>query len=86
MSIKTVQMFTILCDLCGRDACEGTDYAGYSDVSGVEETSMEGWITRALAPYEESPLHYCPNCCEVNDEDGDDDGVTIKAPIERAAT
>ena len=57
---KEVTMYTIICDVCGKDACEGTEYAGWSDVDIVIEMAVdEGWI-------DVPGKHYCPDCYSYN--------------------
>jgi hypothetical protein len=68
--IKELKMFTIICDNCGADAFEGTEYSGYSDEGFAKEEAIEdGWK-------EEGENHYCPKCYKYDD----DDNLVIVSP------
>lgn len=60
-------MYTILCDNCGKDACEDTEYAAWGDPNIVLEWSCENWV-------QEGDKHYCPDCFSYDD----DDNVVLK--------
>jgi len=61
--VKEVKMFTIVCDGCGCDVNENTDYGCWNDESYVEEIRDEaGWK-------KVGDEHYCDNCFEYNDND-----------------
>lgn len=63
MSVKKVEMFTVICDNCGKDVCEGQEYSCWNDEQGAKEIAMEsGYIT-------EGDKHYCEDCYEYDDED-----------------
>lgn len=34
--IKEIKMFTVICDNCGKDSNEGTEYAGWADTEQAE--------------------------------------------------
>lgn len=61
--IQEITMYTILCDACGKDVCDGTEYSAWNDVRYVEDAAMEdNW-------HVEDGKHYCPDCHEYDDED-----------------
>jgi hypothetical protein len=61
--IKEVTMYTILCDGCGKDVCDGTEYSAWNDTSYVVDSAIEdNW-------HVEDGNHYCPNCFEYDDDD-----------------
>lgn len=61
--IKEEKMFTIICDGCGRDVCEGTEFSAWNDAGYVQdEAKEENWIN-------EDDKHYCPDCYEYDDDD-----------------
>lgn len=64
--IKEIKMYTIICDGCGKNVCEGSEYAGWDDVDYVWDTAdEENWIKD-----EDNPgTHYCPDCYEYDDDD-----------------
>jgi hypothetical protein len=63
MSIKKVEMFTAICDNCGKSADDGTEYAGWNEDTFAEVIAMEaGWLN-------ENDLHYCTDCFDYDDED-----------------
>jgi len=61
--IKTVQMFTVICDNCGTDIGEDAEYSCWNDESFANENAMEsGW-------HKEGDKHYCSNCWSYDDND-----------------
>ena len=65
-------MFTVICDNCGADACEGTDYSCWGDKGAAEDVARDdGWE-------EINGGHYCPKCFCFDDEDN----LIIKKKIE----
>ncbi len=69
MSIEKVEMFTVVCDNCGKSADEGTDFSCWNDENHASEVAMEsGFIKEGI-------LHYCPECFDYDD----DDQLTINA-------
>ena len=63
MSLKKVDMFTVICDNCQESADEGTEYSCWNDESGAKEVAMEAnWIN-------ENDKDLCPRCYEYDDED-----------------
>jgi len=63
MSVKKVEMFTVLCDNCGEDVCQGQEYSCWNDEGYAKEIAMEsGYIS-------EDDKHYCEDCYEYDDED-----------------
>lgn len=63
MSIQKIEMYTCICDNCGKSADEGTDYAGWSDSSYSKDiASNADWAT-------EGDKDYCTDCYSYDDED-----------------
>jgi hypothetical protein len=61
--VKEVKMFTIVCDGCGKDVNDGSEYAGWNEENYVEEI-------RAEADWEKvDDEHYCTDCFEYDDND-----------------
>jgi predicted lipoprotein with Yx(FWY)xxD motif len=60
--IKEVTMYTIVCDRCGVDACEGQDYSAWSDIDGARESTTDGWLLI-------EDKDYCENCQQWNDDE-----------------
>ena len=56
-------MYTVICDNCGKDVCEGEDYSAWNDQDYVESIAAEcGWKI-------EDDKHYCDECHSYDDED-----------------
>ena len=61
--IKKVEMYTVVCDGCGRDVGNDQEYSCWNDESSAEENAMNsGWV-------EHNDEHYCPDCYEYDDND-----------------
>ena len=61
--IKQVEMYTVVCDGCGKDVCKGADYAAWSDRDSALDVALEsGWETSEDG-------QYCPDCHFYNDDD-----------------
>lgn len=61
--IKEVTMYTVICDNCGKDVCEGSGYACWDDKGYVKDIAIDsGWIKH-------EDKHYCSNCYEYDDND-----------------
>jgi hypothetical protein len=61
--IQEITMYTIICDGCKKDVCEGTGYSAWSDAGYVQDVVMEeDWIT-------DDGKHYCADCFEYDDDD-----------------
>jgi hypothetical protein len=61
--IKELKMFTVVCDNCGKDSNEGTEYSCWADESQAKEmASNADWI-------EEDDKDYCPECFSYDDDD-----------------
>lgn len=61
--IKKVQMFTVICDNCGQDVAENSEYSCWNDESYANENAMEsGWDR-------EGDKHYCDLCWRYDDND-----------------
>ena len=63
MSVKKVEMFTIICDNCQESADEATDYSCWNDESGAKEVAMEANFIN------HNGNDYCPKCYDYDDED-----------------
>ena len=61
--VKEVKMFTIVCDSCGKNVNDDTDYSCWNDKSYNEEIRQEaGWE-------KVDDEHYCIDCFEYDDDD-----------------
>jgi hypothetical protein len=61
--IKKVEMYTVICDGCGKDSNSDTAYAAWSDITGAEDVA-------ACSDWEkDDEKHYCPDCYEYDDND-----------------
>jgi len=60
--IKKVEMFTIICDNCGKDFFEGEDASCYNDIGFIEDSASEsGWYV--------DDKHLCDECYSYDDND-----------------
>lgn len=62
MMIKEVTMYTAICDNCGANICDGTEYAGWCKDGIQAELDSENWL-------EIDGKQYCNDCCEYDDND-----------------
>jgi hypothetical protein len=61
--IKEITIYTIVCDVCGKDANENTDYAGWTELEPtVDVCTDNGW-------YIDDDRHYCDDCHSFDDDD-----------------
>jgi hypothetical protein len=61
--VLEVIMYTIVCDGCGKDVNEGSEYSGWNEENYVEEIRQE-------ADWEKvDDEHYCTDCFEYDDDD-----------------
>lgn len=61
--IKELKMFTVICDICGKDVCDEEEYAGFSDVDYVKDIAYNyDWI-------ENEDEDICNECYEYDDND-----------------
>ena len=61
--IKEIKVYTFICDNCGKDSSEDSDYSGWNDKGFAWECATEdNWIE-----YEGN--HYCPTCYNYDNED-----------------
>jgi hypothetical protein len=61
--VLEVMMYTIVCDNCGCDVNEGSEYSGWNEENYVEEIRQEaGWE-------KVDDEHYCTDCFEYDDDD-----------------
>jgi len=60
---KEVQMFTIICDGCGKDVNEDSEFSAWTDLQpSKDKAEDEGW-------YCDEDAHYCSSCHELDDDD-----------------
>jgi hypothetical protein len=60
--LKEVKMFTIVCDNCGKDVNDGTDYSGWNDVGYLEEIAFDCDFRK------KDDNHYCDKCYEYDED------------------
>ena len=61
--LKEVKMFTMVCDGCGKDVNEDTQYSCWNDVGYLNDLADdEGWI-------KDGDKDYCIKCFEYDDND-----------------
>lgn len=54
--IKELTTYTVICDRCGKDHSDDTEFYGCSDKKYSEDMATEsGWAR-------EGDSHYCPDC------------------------
>jgi hypothetical protein len=63
MSVKKVEMYTVVCDNCGVSADEGTEYSCWNDENYAKDVAMESGFIK------EDNNHYCPKCYSYGDDD-----------------
>jgi len=62
---QEVTMYTLICDGCGKDVCEGAEYSAWTDIDGARaEADCNEWIQ-----LDNEDL--CPNCWEWNEDETD---------------
>ncbi len=61
--IKEILIYKIVCDKCKKDSTEGTEYAGWTDIS----TALDVAFDADFKVIEDK--HYCDDCFETIDED-----------------
>jgi peptide subunit release factor 1 (eRF1) len=55
--IQRVTVYTVICDRCGKDHSDGTEFIGWSCPDGAENIAIEsGWEKR------ENDEHICEDC------------------------
>jgi len=63
MSFKKVEMFTVICDRCGLNAFEHTEFSGWCDkYQALDEAEGEDFV-------EIDSKHYCNDCWEWDSKD-----------------
>jgi hypothetical protein len=62
--IKTVKMYTVVCDNCKQDAFEGHEISCWNNKDFAEDIAIdaEGYI-------KDGDSHYCMTCAYYDDED-----------------
>jgi hypothetical protein len=63
--IKEVQMYTVICDNCGKDCCEGSEYSCWNDSAAARDVAMDDNWTEDR----DFDKHYCPDCWSYDDQD-----------------
>lgn len=63
MSVKKVEMYTVVCDNCGVSADEGTEFSCWNDENYATDVAMESGFIR------ENESHYCQDCYSYGDDD-----------------
>ena len=62
---QEVTMYTLICDGCGKNVCEGSNFAAWSDIDGARnEADWKEWIQL-------NDEDLCPNCWEWNEDETD---------------
>jgi hypothetical protein len=60
---KPITIFTILCDGCGKDLFEHTEFSGWGEKDYVnDEAKEDGW-------HLDEEKHYCHQCHTIDDND-----------------
>ena len=68
--LKEITMYTVVCDNCGKDCNEGSEYSCYGDSSGAIDVARDsGWHC-------EDDKDYCESCWSY-----DDDNEIVIKPI-----
>lgn len=62
--IQKVEMFTVDCDNCGKNADEDSDYSCWNDEGVAVEIAMDDHDF-----IEHEGKHYCPDCYKHDDKD-----------------
>ena len=61
--IKSIEMYTVICDGCGKDSNEDAHFVAWGCKIYAEDVAMEAdWIR-------ECDEHYCTDCFEYDDDD-----------------
>jgi hypothetical protein len=61
--IKEIEMYTVICDGCGKDSNENAPYAAWGCKQHALDIAMEEGY------YRDGDEHYCTDCHEFDDED-----------------
>lgn len=62
---KEVIMYTIICDRCGRNACDGTDWSCWDSDWAVRESACEGWL------HTDDGKDFCYDCVQWNEDESE---------------
>lgn len=60
--IKTIEMYTVICDWCGKDSASD-EHSGWNDKNYAEEVAKYAAFAKI------GDRHYCPDCYEYDDND-----------------
>jgi hypothetical protein len=61
--VKEMTMYSVVCDNCGIDVNENSEYAAWSDKSHAEDIALESdWL-------KQEDKHYCQDCFSYDDEE-----------------
>lgn len=61
--LQELKMYTILCDNCKADSCDGGEYYGYVCQDTARDNAMDSDFI------EHEGKHYCSNCWSHDDDD-----------------
>lgn len=60
---KEIIMYTVICDNCGKDSSDDSEYSGWNDKEYAWDCAdADNWI-------EKDEKHYCPNCYSYDEND-----------------
>lgn len=58
--IKSITIYSVVCDRCGKSFCNGDSIITGADKKSVRSYALKSeWV-------EISDKHYCPDCCKFN--------------------
>jgi len=60
--LKEFKCYTVVCDKCGSDSTEGSDYGGWDDVEYAKDVAINADFV------EIDGKDYCPDCYELDKE------------------
>lgn len=61
--IKSIPCYTLICDSCGKNLYDETEYSGFGEFNFViQEALDQDWLI-------EDNKHYCDDCWHHDDED-----------------
>lgn len=60
--LKEIKVYTIVCDNCGANLCDESEYCGWNETDYIKEIAEnEGWK-------EIDGNNYCPDCWRWNED------------------
>jgi hypothetical protein len=63
MSIKKLEMYTVICDSCKKSADEDSQFSCWNDKSYAEDVASDADFRK------NGNNHYCANCAYYDDDD-----------------